>query len=215
MVEDYVRKNLNNKPIMPWLKAMEIGKDYVIPADTKPAITKQKTLKEPNMAMIAPFNKGKLNIKGIVHQSAKGILDTRPFIKALIEEEFHRISNQIKHTPTDKFKYSGYNIKIHHYVNQILAFKRLLDIDSPTPVSPLFMVDFYAYEKLLDEEDNYKWIASYLTQENMQKTEVTLFESNKLRIFLRKGYIYLKDNSKNILYDTPIKYNSSTNTFHL
>ena len=38
--------------------------------------TMQKILKEPQ-AMIAPFNKGNLNIKGIIHQAAKGIKDAR------------------------------------------------------------------------------------------------------------------------------------------
>ena len=39
--------------------------------------TMQKILKEPKMTMIAPFNKGNLNIKGIIHQAAKGIKDAR------------------------------------------------------------------------------------------------------------------------------------------
>ena len=184
--------------------------------------TMQKILKEPKMAMIAPFNKGSLNIKGIIHQAAKGIKDDRPFVVTLIDEELERVKTIIKNTPRDTFNYKGYDIRVHYYVNQILAAKARLDAAIPgnicTPfinLSAQFVVDFYDYEKLVKKNANYSWIESYLTQENMQKTELTLFKSNKLHIFIEEGYIYLKDFTKNVIYDTPVMYDKNTNKFYL
>ena len=173
--------------------------------------TIQKIKKEPKVAMIAPFNKGSLNIKGIMYQAARGIKDDRPFVVALINKELERVGTVIKNTPRDTFNYKGYDIRVHYYVNQILAAKVRLDAAIPgnicTPfinISSQLVVDFYAYEKLVKKNANYYWIESYLTQENMQKTELTLFKSNKLHIFIEEGYIYLKDFTKNVIYNTPV-----------
>ena len=184
--------------------------------------TIQKIKKEPKVAMIAPFNKGSLNIKGIMYQAARGIKDDRPFVVALINKELERVRTVIKNTPRDTFNYEGYDIRVHYYVNQILAAKIRLDAAIPgnicTPfvnLSAQFVVDFYAYEKLVKNGTDYSWIKSYLTQENMQKPELTLFKSNKLHIFIEEGYIYLKDFTKNVIYDTPVMYDKNTNKFYL
>ncbi len=184
--------------------------------------TIQKIKKEPKMAMIAPFKKGSLDIKGIMHQAAKGIKDDRPFVVALINKELERVRAVIKNTPRDTFNYEGYDIRVHYYVNQILAAKIRLDASIPgnicTPfinISSQLVVDFYAYEKLVKKNTNYSWIKSYLTQENMQKHELTLFKSNKLHIFIEEGYIYLKDFNKNVIYNTPVMYDKDTNKFYL
>ena len=174
------------------------------------------------MAMIAPFKKGSLDIKGIIHQAAKGIKDDRPFVVALIDEELERVKTIIKNSPRDTFNYEGYDIRVHYYVNKILAAKSRIDAAIPgnicTPfinLSAQFVVDFYAYEKLVKKNANYSWIESYLTQENMQKTELTLFKSNKFHIFIEEGYIYLKDFTKNVIYNTPVMYDKNTNKFYL
>ena len=184
--------------------------------------TIQKIRKEPKMAMITPFKKGSLDIKGIMHQAAKGIKDDRPFVVALINKELERVRAVIKNTPRDTFNYEGYDIRVHHYVNQILAAKARLDAAIPGNIctqfvnlSAQFVVDFYAYEKLVKKNANYSWIESYLTQENMQKTELTLFKSNKFHIFIEEGYIYLKDFTKNVIYNTPVMYDKNTNKFYL
>ena len=184
--------------------------------------TIQKIKKEPKMAMIAPFKKGSLDIKGIMHQAAKGIKDDRPFVVALINEELERVKTIIKNNPRDTFNYEGYDIRVHYYVNLILAAKARLDAAIPgnicTPfvnLSAQFVVDFYAYEKLVKKNANYSWIESYLTQENMQKPELTLFKSNKLHIFIEEGYIYLEDFNKNVIYDTPVMYDKDINKFYL
>ena len=184
--------------------------------------TIQKIKKEPKVAMIAPFNKGSLNIKGIMYQAARGIKDDRPFVVALINEELERVKTIIKNSPRDTFNYEGYDIRVHYYVNKILAAKSRIDAAIPgnicTPfvnLSAQFVVDFYDYEKLVKKNANYSWIESYLTQENMQKTELTLFKSNKLHIFIEEGYIYLKDFTKNVIYNTPVMYDKNTNKFYL
>lgn len=184
--------------------------------------TIQKIKKEPKMAMIAPFKKGSLDIKGIMHQAAKGIKEDRPFVVALINEELERVKTIIKNNPRDTFNYEGYDIRVHYYVNQILAAKIRLDAAIPGNICTQFInissqlvVDFYAYEKLVKKNANYSWIKSYLTQENMQKPELTLFKSNKLHIFIEEGYIYLKDFNKNVIYDTPVIYDKYTNKFYL
>ena len=203
---------------------IEMIEDYAKHTNIKTVTidTMQKILKEPKMAMIAPFNKGNLNIKGIIHQAAKGIKDDRPFVVALINEELERVKTIIKNTPRDTFNYKGYDIRVHYYVNQILAAKIRLDAAIPgnicTPfinISAQLVVDFYAYEKLVKKNVNYSWIKSYLTQENMQKPELTLFKSNKLHIFIEEGYIYLKDFTKNVIYNTPVMYDKDTNKFYL
>ena len=203
---------------------IEMIEDYAKNTSPKTATTYtvQKIKKEPKMAMIAPFKKGSLNIKGIIHQAAKGIKDDRPFVVALIDEELERVKTIIKNSPRDTFNYEGYDIRVHYYVNKILAAKSRIDAAIPgnicTPFINLyaqFVVDFYAYEKLVKKNANYSWIKTYLTQENMQKTELTLFKSNKFHIFIEEGYIYLEDFTKNVIYDTPVMYDKDINKFYL
>ena len=146
--------------------------------------TMQKILKEPKMAMIAPFNKGNLNIKGIIHQAAKGIKDDRPFVVALIDEELERVKTLIKNNPRDTFNYEGYDIRVHHLKNLILESKTTIEAVEDFKITPLLAVRFYEFEKLIKKPLDCSWIKSYLTQENMQKQSVSLFKSNKMSIKL-------------------------------
>ena len=177
--------------------------------------TMQKILKEPKMAMIAPFNKGSLNIKGIIHQAAKGIKDDRPFVVALINEELERVKTLIKNHPRDSFNYEGYDIRVHHLKNLILESKTTIETVEDFKITPLLAIRFYEFEKLIKNPLDCSWIKSYLTQENMQKPSVSLFKSNKMQIKLENGIVSLVDFKTNRAYNTPVLYDKTKNEFYL
>ena len=177
--------------------------------------TMQKILKEPKMVMIAPFNKGSLNIKGVIHQAAKGIKDDRPFVVALIDEELERIKTLIKNTPRDIFNYKGYDIRVNHLKNLILESKTTIEAVEDFKITPLLAIRFYEFEKLIKKPLDCSWIKSYLTQENMQKPSVSLFKSNKMQIKLENGRVSLVDFKTNRTYNTPVLYDKTKNEFYL
>ena len=177
--------------------------------------TMQKILKEPKMAMIAPFNKGNLNIKGIIHQAAKGIKDDRPFVVALIDEELERVKTVIKNNPKDTFNYEGYDIRVHHLKNLILESKTTIEAVEDFKITPLLAIRFYEFEKLIKKPLDCSWIKSYLTQENMQKPSVSLFKSNKMAIKLENGIVSLVDFKTNRSYNAPVLYDKTKNEFYL
>ena len=177
--------------------------------------TMQKILKEPKMAMIAPFNKGSLNIKGIIHQAAKGIKDDRPFVVALINEELERVKTLIKNNPRDTFNYEGYDIRVHCLKNVILESKTTVEAVEDLKITPLLAIRFYEFEKLIKKPLDCSWIKSYLTQENMQKPSVSLFKSNKMSIKLENGIVSLVDFKTDRAYNTPVLYDKTKNEFYL
>ena len=177
--------------------------------------TMQKILKEPKMTMIAPFNKGNLNIKGIIHQAAKGIKDDRPFVVALIDEELERVKTIIKNNPRDTFNYEGYDIRVHHLKNLILESKTTIEAVEDFKITPLLAIRFYEFEKLIKKPLDCSWIKSYLTQENMQKPSVSLFKSNKMQIKLENGRVSLVDFKTDRSYNTPVLYDKTKNEFYL
>ncbi len=176
--------------------------------------TMQKMLKEPQ-AMIAPFNKGSLNIKGIIHQAAKGIKDDRPFVVALIDEELERVKTIIKNNPRDTFNYEGYDIRVHHLKNLILESKTTIEAVEDFKITPLLAIRFYEFEKLIKKPLDCSWIKSYLTQENMQKPSVSLFKSNKMQIKLENGIVSLVYFKTDRAYNTPVLYDKTKNEFYL
>ena len=167
------------------------------------------------MAMIAPFNKGNLNIKGIIHQAAKGIKDDRPFVVALIDEELERVKTLIKNNPRDAFNYEGYDIRVHHLKNLILESKTTIETVEDFKITPLLAIRFYEFEKLIKKPLDCSWIKSYLTQENMQKPSVSLFKSNKMAIKLENGIVSLVDFKTNRSYNAPVLYDKTKNEFYL
>ena len=177
--------------------------------------TIQKIKKEPKMAMIAPFNKGILNIKGIIHQAAKGIKDDRPFVVALIDEELERVKTLIKNNPRDAFNYERYDIRVHHLKNLILESKTTIETVEDFKITPLLAIRFYEFEKLIKNPLDCSWIKSYLTQENMQKPSVSLFKSNKMQIKLENGIVSLVCFKTDRAYNTPVLYDKTKNEFYL
>lgn len=176
--------------------------------------TMQKLLKEPQ-AMIAPFNKGSLNIKGIIHQAAKGIKDDRPFVVALIDEELERVKTLIKNTPRDAFNYEGYDIRVLHLKNLILESKTTIEAVEDFKITPLLAIRFYELGKLIKNPLDGSWIKSYLTQENMQKPSVSLFKSNKMQIKLENGIVSLVNFKTHRAYNAPVLYDKTKNEFYL
>ena len=196
---------------------IEMIEDYAKHTNIKTVTidTMQKILKEPKMAMIAPFNKGSLNIKGIIHQAAKGIKDDRPFVVALIDEELERVKTVIKNNPRDTFSYEGYDIRVHHLKNLILESKTTIETVEDFKITPLLAIRFYEFEKLIKKPLDCSWIKSYLTQENMQKPSVSLFKSNKMSIKLENGIVSLVVFKVNRVYNTPVLYDKTKNEFYL
>ena len=205
------------KDIKRYELTIKIIEDYAKHANIKTVIidTMQKILKESKMVMIAPFNKGSLNIKGIIHQAAKGIKDDRPFVVALIDEELERVKTAIKNNPKDTFNYEGYDIRVHHLKNLILESKTTIETVEDFKITPLLAIRFYEFEKLIKKPLDCSWIKSYLTQENMQKPSVSLFKSNKMSIKLENGRVSLVDFKTDRAYNTPVLYDKTKNEFYL
>ena len=196
---------------------IEMIEDYAKHTNIKTVTidTMQKILKESRIVMIAPFNKGSLNIKGIIHQAAKGIKDDRPFVVALINEELERVKTEIKNNPRDTFNYEGYDIRVHHLKNLILESKTAIETVEDFKITPLLAIRFYEFEKLIKKPLDCSWIKSYLTQENMQKPSVSLFKSNKMSIKLENGIVSLVDFKTSRTYNTPVLYDKTKNEFYL
>ena len=196
---------------------IEMIEDYAKHTNPKTVTidTMQKILKEPKMAMIAPFNKGSLNIKGIIHQAAKGIKDDRPFVVALIDEELERVKTAIKNNPRDTFNYEGYDIRINHLKNLILESKTTIETVEDFKITPLSAIRFYEFEKLIKKPLDCSWIKSYLTQENLQKPSVSLFKSNKMTIKLENGLVSMTNLKDKRTYGTPVLYDKTKNEFYL
>ena len=196
---------------------IEMIEDYAKHTNIKTVTidTMQKILKEPKIVMIAPFNKGNLNIKGIIHQAAKGIKDDRPFVVALIDEELERVKTLIKNNPRDAFNYEGYDIRVHHLKNLILESKTTIETVEDFKITPLLAIRFYEFEKLIKKPLDCSWIKSYLTQENMQKPSVSLFKSNKMTIKLENGLVSMINLKDKRTYGTPVLYDKTKNEFYL
>ena len=199
--------------------SLQILEDYIKSTEPKTVKTitidtMQKILKKPQ-AMIAPFNKGSLNIKGIIHQAAKGIKDDRPFVVALIDEELERIKTVIKNSPKDTFNYEGYDIRVHCLKNLILETKTAIESDETFKISPIIAIRFYEFEKLIKKPLDCSWIKSYLTQENMQKPSVSLFKNNRMSIKLENGIVSLVNFNIDRAYNTPVLYDKTKNEFYL
>lgn len=190
----------------------------------KPEPIKQ-TKKESTM--IAVFNKGVPNIKGIFYQLAlTSATETRPFVLELIEKEQKRIKDLISKMSIPSSKPINGNIKLAHFVEIMQRLKKEINFDpSLVEITIKNVVNYYEYQKALkaNKKSDFSWFNKELTQNIMSKKGYTnLFDSNKLCIGVEDGYALLTETihvpgkpKKEIHYKAPIKYSEVTNTFYV
>ena len=185
---------------------------------------KEQTKKENTM--IAVFNKGVPNIKGLFYQlAATGAKEVRPFVLELIQKEEQRIINILKTKPKMFTRYQNTygNIKLASLVNTLQKLqKTLLETEAVKFITldPKIIVAFYEFEKekALKNKKAFSWFNEQITQAMMQKeTETILFNSKKFKISVNFGYAYLTEfkQKETKTYSAPIKYNEVTNTFYV
>lgn len=189
----------------------------------KPEPIKQ-TKKESTM--IAVFNKGVPNIKGLFYQlAATGAKEVRPFVLKLIQEEEQRIINILKTRPKMFTRYQNThgNIKLASLVNTLQNFQKTFlttEVVKFITLDPKIIVAFYEFEKekTLKNKKAFNWFNEQITQAMMQKeTETILFNSKKFKISVNLGYAHLTEfkQKESKTYSAPIKYSGVTNTFYV
>lgn len=202
----------------------EIFEDFLNDMKLKKPEPIKQTKKENTM--IAVFNKGVPNIKGLFYQlAATNAKEVRPFVLKLIQEEEQRIINILKTKPKMFTRYQNThgNIKLASLVNTLHTFqKTLLELETVkfVTITPKIVVAFYEFEKekALKNKKAFSWFNEQITQAMMQKeTETILFNSKKFKISVNLGYAYLTEfkQKESKTYSAPIKYSGVTNTFYV
>lgn len=189
------------------------GTTFSISAFTK-LITQTTTQKEPSMKtpkLFRVFDKNKQpNIPGIFHQLSKfGNIDPRPFVQQLIKDEQTRIFEALQHP---HFNPSTFNIKLRYACHKL---DEMATFTNPyIEATPEHILAYYLYQKEINNQTNYSWIASYLNHYYMSSPErVVLFHSNHRYIYIENGYLTLEES--NNTYSVPIQYDSTSNTFYI
>lgn len=175
------------------------------------------------------------NVKGIVHQFAKGANDTRPFVATLLIDELDRVIASLLEFPARKH----YNAAIK--ANDIIAidvFREIIDIQKETikvkkleeknqlgtyaTLAPKKAVLFYKAEALAarKKKPKFDWINEYLTHENINnQVPTTLFESKYIKIYIKDGFVVLHEVDRRTgemtTYKAIINYSTATNSFSL
>ena len=168
---------------------------------------------------------GNVNAKGVIHQAAKhGFVDNRPFVNTIIDTEFGRILSLIESTNFHRI-YEDHapdlNIVLLAIINQLKAFQDAMDekdYKASKQVKLSISLKYYYFEKLLADPTSHKWIADYLTKENMHADSVNIFVSNKFTIRISDGVLELFENVGDYdveCYRLPIKYDAENNNFHV
>ena len=186
---------------------------------------KPEPIKKEN-TMIAVFNKGVPNIKGLFYQlAATDAKEVRPFVLELIQKEEQRIINILKTRPKMFIRYKNTygNIKLASLVNTLQNFQKTFlttEVVKFITLDPKIIVAFYEFEKekTLKNKKAFSWFNEQITQAMMQKeTETILFNSKKFKISVHLGYAHLTEfkQKESKTYSAPIKYSEITNTFYV
>lgn len=217
---EYRNLDLDNYPKLTY----EIFEEFLNDMKSKKPEPIKQAKKEDTM--IAVFNKGVPNIKGLFYQlAATGAKEVRPFVLELIQKEEQRIINILKTKPKMFTRYQNTygDIKLASLVNTLQNFQKTLletEVVKFITLDPKIVVAFYEFEKekTLKNKKAFSWFNEQITQAMMQKeTETILFNSKKFKISVNFGYAYLTEfkQKESKTYSAPIKYNEVTNTFYV
>ena len=200
----------HNKEIKFSIKFIEDAKISTnVSSTTKTTTQKEPPMKTPKLFRIFDKNK-KPNIPGIFHQLHKfGNIDPRPFVQQLIKDEQTRIFEALQHPHPCL---NNYNIKLTYACQKLDEMSTFTD--PYIEVTPEHILAYYLYQKEINNQTNYSWIASYLNHYYMSSPErVVLFHSNHRYIYIENGYLTLEES--NNTYSVPIQYDSTSNTFYI
>lgn len=172
--------------------------------------------------------KGNLNSIGLVYQCAKfGLTDERPFIVEAIKQElddflFKKLLNlDLKELRKKAAK--RFNIKLIAKLDVLIKTKNSLipELLAKKESKEYFKAISNVYcltkeiEKELEENKKFKWIKKYLTKENLDQREFTLFDSKKLNIKIKEGKLIMLDKTIEEKYPVDIHYSKETDSFYL
>lgn len=182
-------------------------------------ITKEM-IKEENMnknVHYKAFNKGKLNLKGLIYQDAKAELfkDKRPFIKNLIAKEINRVGKVILKQDLKTFKKKAVektNLELLGLINLLEKIQERLTDTFEDALTTDDVLVYYRFQQVKNQRTNFKWILDFLTQNNMSKDYVELFHSNKIHIALVNGIMRFEN--KHWDFELPIYYDQEKESFH-
>lgn len=192
-------------------------------------IFKCMTSKPRGQYLSLKIKNGVANARSLIYQAeSTGINDPRPYIQEIIAAEKKALKQKIVDLNLSAINY-GYNIKLASLVE---CGKILQKAVYENPSIEMGLKDCIAMYKLLDElmildviitraeetrtayECPYKWIAKFLTAENLNvPKEKVLFKSNKLTITLKNGW--LKLNNHREIYKIDIKLDVKTGTYYI
>lgn len=192
-------------------------------------IFKCMTSKPRGKYLSLKIKNGVANARSLIYQAeSTGINDPRPYIQEIIAAEKKALKQKIVDLNLYTVSY-GYNIKL---ASLIECGKILQKAVYENPSVEMGLKDCIAMYKLLDEltildvvitraeetrtayECPYKWIAKFLTAENLNvPKEKVLFDSNKLTITLKNGW--LKLNNHREIYKIDIKLDVKTGTYYI
>lgn len=200
----------------------------------KPTIESTKgdnQMKQRNNGNFRVFDKkGNVHKEGLLFQCVKfGLTDKRPFVKELLEKEADRIINSqtVKGMLTRADKaLANYNLLAAGVLIDTIAAKRYIEApDNAGKVSidrkANTALNILRYNKECSKK--YLWIADYLTKENMNKENVVLFDSNKIKIALVNGTLcatfFKKTHNEEFVieysFKFPVSYNEELKQFHI
>ena len=174
---------------------------------------------------------GEANTRSLIFQAyTTGINDPRPFIKELINSEKKLLKKTINDINLYSIEY-GYNVKLASLVsfgkqlkqklyddtNYELSLRECINIYLSLDESEQFHIAKEIHEEIkLQWIDPYTWIKDYLTTAvlSVPKPKV-LFDSNKLKIHIKDGYIYLFEKKLNMESRAEIKLDVKSNTYYI
>lgn len=171
----------------------------------------------PQYLSFKPKN-GRPNAKSLAYQAVNArINDPRPYVQTVLTEEQKRVAIAIKNYNFDAIAY-GFNIKLATFVT---FFKEIqLKVEETVPLKTV--VTFYEFEKELEKYNKLKlanaencpyiWLYTAInTPEYHRPGTHYIFKSNKLRIFMKDGYIYYSEPT--MTYRVPLAYNTIAQKF--
>jgi hypothetical protein len=148
--------------------------------------------------------------------------ERRPFVLKIINAELEKIRVTLKESKLfrldDVKPEDRYNIRFsasYDALKEFMENKNLVEVDME------LAYNYYTYFNELNKitgknRRDYTWIKEYLTHKNMtSSTQVILFQSKKVLIFIENGYINHVNVKHGVITPVEIKYNEVTKEFHL
>lgn len=220
-------QNIQNKTPIDYLDYLKL----INKSRSKPTKQEKPIANRTGKYLSLKIKDGEANIRSLIFQAyTTKINDPRPFIKVLINQEMKRLKQTLNDISLYSIDY-GYNVKLASLVSFGIILQQKLYADINYELSLWECVNIYLLldeleqfhrAKEVHEEmklqwiDPYTWIKDYLTHQvlSIPKPKV-LFNSNKLKIYIKDGHIYLFEKKLNMESRAEIKLDVKSNTYSI